>query len=66
MSYLAKYTDHMPSARPRLAIYRGISALLSGKKKDVEKHFKDAVDTASELQMLCDHVCMDVCACYLC
>jgi len=55
MSYLAKYTDHMSSARPRLAIYRGISALLSGKKKDVEKHFKDAVDSASELQMLCDH-----------
>jgi hypothetical protein len=30
LSYLSKYTDYISSARPRLAIFRGINALLNG------------------------------------
>lgn len=30
MAFLTKYADAFPSARPRLAIYRGILAVLAG------------------------------------
>jgi class 3 adenylate cyclase len=49
---LAKYAETVRIARPRLALWRAMTAHANGKRKEADKLLRDAFDSALELQML--------------
>ena len=49
---LAKYADVIRCAAPRLALWRGVSSFLNGKRKDSDKQLKEAFQLALDMSML--------------